>query len=39
MLRSAELNTLGMINTIYRYLLCRANGDNLLIEGMELRGD
>ncbi len=26
MLRSTELNSLGMTNTIYRDLLCRANG-------------
>ncbi len=36
-LRSTELNTFGMINTIYRDLLCRATGGKLSIEGVELR--
>ncbi len=39
MLRSTELNTFSMTFAIYRYLLCRANGGNLSIEGVELRGD
>ncbi len=35
-LRSTELNTLGMTNTIiYRDFLRRATGDNLSIEGVE----
>ncbi len=42
MLRSTGLNTFGMINTIYRDLLCPANGGgrgNLSIEEVEHRGD
>ncbi len=38
MLRSTELNTLGMTNTAYRDLLCRATGGNLPINGVELCG-
>ncbi len=30
MLRSTELNTFSMINTIYRDLLCRANGGGVV---------
>ncbi len=33
MLRSTELDTLGMIDTTYRDLLCRATGNNLSIKG------
>ncbi len=32
MLRSTELNTFGMINTVYRDLLCLAMGVNLSFE-------
>ncbi len=42
MLRSTGLNTFGMTNTIYRDLLCPANGGgrgNLSIEEVEHRGD
>ncbi len=33
MLRSIELTTFGMTNTIYRDHVCRANGGNLSIKG------
>ncbi len=37
MLRSAELNTFSMTNTIYRDLVCRANG--YIDYGVGRRGD
>ncbi len=41
MLRSTELDTFGMKNTIYCDLLCHVKweGGNLSIEGEEFRGD
>ncbi len=36
MQRSNELNTFGVTNTIYRYLLYRATGGNLPIKGGRL---
>ncbi len=33
MLRSAELNTFSMTNTIYRDLVCRANGGIYRLSG------
>ncbi len=39
MLRSTEQNTFGMIKTIYRDLLCHANGGLSIDLGLELRDD
>ncbi len=40
MLRSTELNTIGMTNTIYIVTTCVApTGGNLSIKGAALRGD
>ncbi len=38
MLRSTELNTFNMTNTIYRDLVCRANGGIYRLSG-KTRGD
>ncbi len=39
MLRSIELNTVGMTNTIYLDLLCRATEGCLSIKELALRGN